>query len=611
MALERVFSKKELEGLKSQIAVPGTDAYKSLDAISQQTLNGATDLAARMVTGSLSEQEITAQKETLTDGLEPVSVKFIEEVINTSRQKVEKAIQDGGTVATTEGLVLWNREEKFSAATMRALEETKYDLSRSNMAELQEYFNYGRVFGALDYEGKTKKLGSKDINKMVDSIMAEHQTSGERTGQKIRKITQVAGTTVGMAAFGLPLAVIGGAGGFLIGGLRRLGHAAFGRDTREAIAAHRRVNTMAKSHAEVQEGFEAIRAYKISYIGKGMLWGAGGLGALGTMAASGFGKGLAGIGQRDKKDEIEAQRIAIRAGIEEGLTSRGISIEEKGNGKAKEEKENKTSIKESSSAQRLASDDERTYAPGEYYYDSDADRRKQMLADIAGALGVEKSKLIENYFHPPQANAYVDIEVESLKKLNGKKAVIAPDFVETEQDLEAQKSLMESYKYSLEKQGRSDIEVVQIKLEGSKTPQWAVVGKDLTAAQVSFAKEMDDEGAPQISVMPKKTEAHAAVADSVTPAAPAVAAETQPTAGEQSVPALQTQMNQLLGGFKELRESYDTMAAQVHQIMLGVTDKAAAKDVTPKQVVENIRVPQAGETAAAQELSGVGASRTK
>lgn len=594
MALERIISKGEIADLKSRIAVQGTAAYKRLSDISPDTLDAAANLAARMVAEYMTQSEIDEQKKALLEGLDANEKKFVEAVINVARDKVQSRIADGNTICTTDGLVLWNSEEKIPAQAMRAIEDTKYDLSRSNMKELQAYFNYGRVFGALDYEGSGKKASSRDIDKMVDKIMEEHQTSGERLGQKIRKITQITGTSVGTVAFGLPLAIIGGAGGFLVGAARSMGHAAVGRDDRDVINAHRRVNSAATSHMEVEDGYAAIKAHKKSYVGKGILWGTGISGLAGTMIASGFSKGLASIGLGGKKAETEAQRIAIRAGVEEGLKARGIGIDEKG--KDKDGKEEK--VKEDSGAQRLAGED-RTYAPGEYYYDSDEEKKKQILAEIAGALGVEKNKLIESYFRPPQENAFVNIAPVSLKQLNGKKAVIAPDFAETDSQLAEQKALMESYKRSLEAQGRDDIEVVQIMLEGSKIPQWSVAGSGLTAAQVSFAREQDEAGEPQVSVMPKKMEARAAVK------APKVAVEEAPVppmAVEQSTPALLAQMQQMRNEIEELRTSQGMMAAQLHE--MGITPKEGAKGVTSKQVMDNIKVPE-GPEVKVPEVSGV------
>src|ERR1700722_13883943 len=98
MAFERILSKKDIAALKSQIAVPGTDAYKSLDGISQETLDAAANLAAKMVAEYMPQQEFDEQKAALIEGLDANSTKFIERVISVAREKVETGIEEGGTI---------------------------------------------------------------------------------------------------------------------------------------------------------------------------------------------------------------------------------------------------------------------------------------------------------------------------------------------------------------------------------------------------------------------------------------------------------------------------------------------------------------------------------
>ncbi len=626
MSIDRILSRNDIQALKAQIAQPGTPAYANLDAITAEMYNKATDLGAKIAAGYSPEAIEAEKKNFMEEGLDESSRKLLERVTIAARDRVEQQIAEGKTVSTLDGLILWNKEEPLSAAMLRSIENTGYQPTKGNIDKLTEYYNYGRVAGALNDIEDGKKISGKDVDKIVEEIFSDHMTAGERIGQRARKAAQVTGTGVGLIT-AIPLAIIGGAGGFVVGLARTIGNAIDGTD-REAVMANRRLMGYAESPLQIEESVEAIRAHKHkNYIGKGILWGAGSVGGISGLIGATVGNGLASIGIGRKDKEIAANKIAIRSGIIDGLKARGIEVDakEQGKGKDKEkdgEKDSKSKDK-SGMAERLGS---AAAAGHEYYFGMDDEKKKKVLAEIEQALGVERGALIEKYFSPPQDNAYVNISEESLKELAGRKAVIAPDFASSETALAQQKREMEGYKRALEEQGITNVEVIQITLEGCDVPQWSIVGKGLTAAQVGYAQEEYDRKHPQAeqaAVLSRSGGKSASLEETKTPVADqpssdshaanttisapvqAISVTSPASSNPQNVSPEIAALKEEVGVLREKINHLEKMIPQMDKIEIGV----ANKQVNAQDVVRSITVPTPEQKESVQELAG-GAAKT-
>jgi len=581
MAVDQIITKPELEKLRLDIAAEGGPVYKNLEAISWEVLNRAANLGAEMAAGDMPQSEIEAEEASLTGELDEPGSKYIKNVIKLARDNVETSVAAGDTIYLSSGKknikdqVLWNNEKKLPATVMRAAEDTGYELNSANLRKMQSLYNDGRVFGALNYDG-SGKISSSDADKMVKEML----TTG----------------TSGLAV-AVPLAVAGGAGGVIVGGGRRLVGAMFGRDERAAILAHRQGMQTAQTAGEVEERLRLIKEHKRgAVITKTTFMGAAAAGAAGAMFASSLGKGLASIGMGNRKGEAEAIKIVVRAGIEEGLRDRGVEIEGKNKGKPKKE----TAVEKNDTILEVlgTADDAAAGKPGEYYYSSSEEEKRRIREKIYAARHDEakQNALIDLHFAPPHAGAQVKIAADSIKQLDGKKAVIAPGFAENPKEVKAQKAKMEGYKLALEAQGRTDIHVVQIKVEGSTTPQWCVAGDKLTAAHVNFAREEYDDGhtsrATEASGLPQKTADHT-IAKSEMPASEPITEASQTTES-----GLQAQVEQLRQEVKTLKE---TVMAKLDGIAVGVTGKGKNGNVTPADVGKVISALQETPGAEVQE----------
>lgn len=494
--VQRLLTAEHIQEVVGATALPGTPVYAKLAGVDQSLLDAAADIGA-MQAARVSQNEINQARDTLMGGVQDVDVRgFLGKVVSASEKEAQLVINEGGTIGTIGGRILWNSEQKLPDELLRSLEKSGHTLSGKELGQLTELYNAARVDGALSAAGE--KVSKTEITNAAQDLLKENRTAGDKAAGAVRKTARVGGTIAG-GLVATPFAVVGGAGGAVVGAVGKVLHHRQNKQTRGALTTAQQsiaANATAENATAVRDAITGIHGDRRAVgkeISKGVKWGVG-LGTAGAAGGAFAGNRLANwvTGGKGAKADREIKMLVLEAGLREGIASQGgIVVEDP----AREEK----GVEEARKLSREAYTQEGSKA-AVYELGNNSAYNAMSLQDKIAAVG--KGASIEEAFNPGQLKI-VDIDRSSLPQGRQNDAVaILPEGMKPEQ-LDQQLKIMQKYAPD------ADVKLVQVKDSEGKD-QYAFLG--VTGAQASafsaYAAAVGDKGraAPSQEVTTAKLE---------------------------------------------------------------------------------------------------------